>query len=139
MNHSFAIFIYGHPVSWARATPMRRGHAIEPRVQRIYKRRARTLIRIEMAGRDPITGPVKMTATFGYPWTKTRKASKGKHHISAPDLDNLLKMAGDCLSRIVIRDDRQVCKYITAWKQYELDPKQVGMYIFVCPFMEQIA
>ena len=65
---------------------------------------------------SPMTGPLRMEATF----RRVRPKSKKKSDIwptTRPDLDNYLKLILDCMNSVVFVDDSQLVS-ITAVKSY---------------------
>lgn len=55
---------------------------------------------------------------------KQRSGKIGSWHTSKPDLDNYCKLYFDCISEILMHDDRQICR-LTASKKYSDDPKTI--------------
>lgn len=66
-----------------------------------------------MAGKPPLEGAIEIEITFTFPNTRKR----GKSHFTRPDLDNLVKLVKDGMSKIVYKDDSQVCR-LTADKSH---------------------
>ena len=90
---------------------------------RLYGRQA-------MRGKDPLTGPLKVSvlAIFLAPasWTKSKKAlAYGGElaHVVKPDADNVGKTI-DALNKIVWADDSQIVSMLVE-KRYGMQPKMV--------------
>lgn len=89
--------------------------------------------RLRDAGKDawpwaPLLCPIKMTLVAVFPiaqswpkWKRVLAALKGIWHTQRPDLDNIIKIAGDGLNETVWADDGQVC-HIDARKQFGEHP-----------------
>ncbi len=82
----------------------------------------------------PMTEPIKLTVTAVFPiaasWPKWRRAlaALGKlWHVGKPDLDNVIKIAGDGLNGVLWVDDSQVC-WLEAKKFYGESP---GLWLSV--------
>ncbi len=77
----------------------------------------------------PYLGAVEIFYFFGFaipkswPKAKREKAARGgMEHTSRPDYDNLKKFYNDCIKKIVIKDDSQICR--GGWiKEYTLFPR----------------
>jgi Holliday junction resolvase RusA-like endonuclease len=69
--------------------------------------------------------PVKLTLTYYLPIPKNGENSTKKEedrHVIKPDSDNMTKYIKDCMSKIVYRDDCQVCDEIIK-KRYSHNPR----------------
>lgn len=74
-----------------------------------------------MEGRDLITGPVRLSVTFFFARPKAHygtgrnagklKASAPERHAQTPDLAKLIRCLEDGMTKVVWRDDKQVCCY----------------------------
>jgi Holliday junction resolvase RusA-like endonuclease len=119
---SVSINVPGDPVQWARAG--RNGKfSFTPHKQAVHM----DTIRIEASRAfkgDPLNGPLELRVRFVYEWPKSWSAKKrgltGNHwKISKPDADNLIKLIGDSLNKILWHDDAQICQTSFS-KQYGL-------------------
>lgn len=68
-----------------------------------------------MAGRPPMTGPLRVTFQFAMPFRKEdlRKDGTVKRivaHTTTPDVTKLTRSTEDALTGIVWKDDAQICK-----------------------------
>lgn len=55
-------------------------------------------------------GPLRVSMRFVFERPKSVKESKRPHHITKPDLDNLIKTFGDAANGILWHDDSQICE-----------------------------
>lgn len=76
----------------------------------------------------PIKSPVSVNMTFYMPMPKSSSRPRKRdmlngvlHHMSKPDVDNLVKFYLDVMTGVIYDDDRQIHK-ITAQKCYATDP-----------------
>ena len=77
----------------------------------------------------PLEGPIIVLMTFYLPRPKSTP-KKVKLQTKKPDLDKLIRAAGDAMSTIVYRDDAQiVC--ITAWKRFADEERTPGLAVTV--------
>ena len=104
------------------------GHAFTPAKTRKAERDIRMMARQAMAGRQPMTGPLRcrIEAVFkiasSWPRWKRNLALEGKvAHTSKPDGDNVAKLAKDACNGIVWLDDAQVVE-LAVCKQYGATP-----------------
>ena len=78
-----------------------------------------------MDGREPLTGPIQLTISFGFERPKKHWNAKGlrpdapEWHTSKPDIDKLQRAVLDAMTGIVFTDDSQVVHVITE-KLYRL-------------------
>lgn len=83
----------------------------------------RTIAAQAMGGRPPIYGPVSLAVVEVQnppaSWSK-RKQARTKWVTGKPDIDNVTKLIGDSLNRIVFHDDSQVC-CLSYLRRYALD------------------
>jgi Holliday junction resolvase RusA-like endonuclease len=83
---------------------------------------------------EPFTGPLmlEVTAYLPLPHMSKKKAALSLggalHHVTKPDLDNIVKHLLDVLRGMVYRDDKQIVS-IAARKQYGDPPR---WYVSVC-------
>ncbi len=118
MTDPIIIEIAGVPVAKARARVVNikgRVRAFTPKNTVQWENDARLLARMEMKGREPFTGPMRMgiLAVFpipvAWPGWKKRAAKIGRiMHTGRPDGDNIAKAAKDAMNKIVWADDSQV-------------------------------
>jgi Holliday junction resolvase RusA-like endonuclease len=107
--------ILGEPIAWQRpAKRLMYGRIITWDKQAKEKEMVRWQLRSHW-DKDPIAAPVRVDMTFkmSIPKSASRKAREqmllGKiHHMKVPDVDNIAKFYMDCLSGIVVVDDKQV-------------------------------
>ena len=78
---------------------------------------------------EPYDGAVKVDYYFGFPippsWTKKKRElakEGGMRHIAKPDCDNLEKLYNDCIKKIIIVDDNQICDTHSI-KEYTENPR----------------
>lgn len=110
----FSCTVLGRPVPWARMRTFGK-RRFKPERQAAGEGRIRRAAAWWWKGKPLIIGPVhvKLTFVFQVPqrWPKAKRqlaATGGVPHVSVPDADNLMKLIGDSLSGIVLRDDRQI-------------------------------
>ena len=87
--------------------------------------------KLEMAGRDPFSGPVIVTIGAYMPiplsWNRTAhlEAISGARRPSVkPDADNIAKAVLDALNGVVFHDDKQVVEMMVM-KKYGVQPSTV--------------
>lgn len=102
--------IPGQPVAFARAG--RNGKfSFTPTPQRNFMAVVRDFAAQEMAGREPLTGPVRLTLEAEYippaSWSK-RKQTEANWKTSKPDADNIYKLVADSLNGVAYVDDAQI-------------------------------
>jgi len=107
--------VEGEPVPWSRAGQNGR-FRYTPAHVRQYQDWIRLCAREAMQGRDPISGPVRLTFTAVLPipqsfsaWKRQAAEAGLVQPAKKPDLDNLEKTIADASNGIVWDDDRQVC------------------------------
>src|SRR5262249_22488485 len=93
----------------------------------------------EMAGKDPLSGPVCVTIGAFMPiplsWNRTAhlEATSGQRRPAVkPDADNIAKAVLDGLTSIVFHDDKQVVE-MTVIKKYSVQPAVVVTVTEVMP------
>lgn len=133
------ISVPGEPVAKGRPRlAVRNGHAAAytPAKTVAYEGLVALAGQDVMAGRELLEGPlfVEVIATFGIrkSWSKRdkeRAASGIMPHVGRPDLDNIVKAAGDGLNGVVWRDDSQIVR-LACSKRYGPVP---GLSIMVKP------
>jgi Holliday junction resolvase RusA-like endonuclease len=107
------VIVDGAPVP--KGPPRLGRHGVfTPKTTRAFEATVRQLAAIEMRGRPPLQGPVKVELLVEVPiptsWPMTRRLaalSGGILPTARPDLDNFIK-AIDALNSIVFGDDSQI-------------------------------
>lgn len=119
MTRSISFVVPGQAVQFARAGS-RGARRFTPAPQRNYMAAISYYAAIAMNGEPPFDGPVKLVMVVQYlipcSWSKKRR-DRAFWKTSAPDADNLAKIAKDAMSKIVYQDDAQVACLIVH-KQY---------------------
>lgn len=98
-----------------------------------FKASIRMAARSTYAG-PPLDGPVAMTILFVMPrpgrmvWKK--RPMPRAHHTAKPDLDNLEKAVKDALTKLLYRDDAQVCR-VEKSKVYAAGGETPGVVVTV--------
>lgn len=116
---TITIEITGHPVAKGRGRVGKlangRPTVFTPTKTRKWESDARLMARRAMAGKPPISGPVRcsirafFTPPTSWPAWKREAAIAGRvAHTAKPDADNITKAAKDALNGIVWLDDAQV-------------------------------
>ena len=96
----------------------------------------------EMGEEGVLLGPVEVRVTFRFPRPKAHYRT-GKNadllrdtaptfHTSYPDLDKLQRAIGDSLTGVVLRDDKQIARWVVA-KEYG---DQALAHVYVSPLEE---
>jgi Holliday junction resolvase RusA-like endonuclease len=98
-----------------------RGHVYTPQKTRDYENQIGWTARSAMAGRPPISGPVRVVVLFELARTKTT-LGRAVLPVGRPDLDNLTKSVLDALNKIIFEDDCQVVE-LMASKTFGKKPK----------------
>lgn len=149
MSEPVTILISGDPVGKGRPRiAMVAGHAraFTPAKTRNQEGYVKLLASQEMAGREPMDGPVEaviriMVAVPSY-WShlKRQAAIRGAHRPAVrPDLDNIVKLILDACNGIVYRDDNRIVRLV-AEKTYAPAGSIVATFIEVAapaPLLEQ--
>ena len=98
----------------------------------------RTLAAEAMCGRPPVFGPVSLEVVVVQippdSWSKRRRANT-RWVTGKPDLDNVLKLIGDSLNRLVWHDDAQIAK-LALERRYELDQAE-RVEIKICELVNE--
>lgn len=110
--------LQGNPVSMGRPRKGRFGMYTAPKSAKYMKDKV-TVIKGELDGQEPFTGPVKVVLTFVHERPQRllkKKSPEGRIlKTTKPDLDNLTKMVLDILTNSRIwNDDNQVVKLVCA-------------------------
>jgi Holliday junction resolvase RusA-like endonuclease len=148
------IIIPGRPVGAARPRVVRiRGgasHTFMPDNSVRWEEQARQIAARAWGGRSPIVGPAELHlwAIRDRPERLRRRSSPRERipGVAKPDLDNVVKLAMDALTKAGIwSDDTQVCRIIAeAWyqaigphvrgdKPASLEPPRVVLEVFYLP------
>ena len=104
-------------------------HVYDPKSTRDFKRIVTKLASDEMAGHEPITGPIKVSFTFYRPVQQSlsksafdRRAVGDELPVVKPDLSNYLKAVEDALNGVVWEDDRTITTEVIK-KRYSTTPR----------------
>lgn len=108
--------LHGNPVSMGRPRKGRYGMYTAPKSAKYMKEKV-TVIKGELAGLEPLEGPLKVVLTFVHQRPQRllkKQCSEGRIlKTTKPDLDNLTKMVLDILTNSRIwNDDNQVVKLV---------------------------
>ena len=123
MNARILIEVPGPPQGKGRPRVVTRGgrsHAYTPARTAAYERSIAWLAKGAMAGRKPLSGPLKVTVTAyfeppkSWPQWKRMEAVARGWHTQKPDADNIGKTV-DSLRGIVFGDDAQIA-YMAVYK-----------------------
>jgi len=116
----------GVPVPLSRPRFGKRGHIYTPDKCQKAKRSIAIDAMREMGGADPLCAPlcVEMVFTMKMPKRPRKNQLEGCHHISTPDLSNLIKLVEDALNGVVWRDD-SIISELRAWKRYGPEPSTI--------------
>lgn len=113
------VTIPGEPFSLKRPRAVRVGAFVrvhDPHANANWKGNAALFMSAAMAGRAPLAGPVRLTATFYFscPRSEERKRNPQPERWSqhAKDLDNCLKAIGDAGNAVLWADDRQIAEIV---------------------------
>ncbi len=131
------IHIPGTPVAQGRPRFARHGRhvrAYDPLRSRLWKARAQSFIRLAMAGRAPLEGPVscEILATFACPKgdRRQRKPARRRWHTKLGDPDNVAKAVLDAASGLCFGDDAQVAR-LTVVKVIAAQDEAPGVWLKV--------
>ena len=104
-------------------------HVYDPKSTRDFKRIVSTLASDEMAGHEPITGPLKVSFTFYRPVQQSltkrefdKRATGDELPTVKPDVSNYLKATEDALNGVVWEDDRAITTEVIK-KRYSTTPR----------------
>jgi Holliday junction resolvase RusA-like endonuclease len=130
MADSITLIIDGAPVAKARPRLGKGGRVYTPGATRAYETLVRQLAALEMRGKAPLQGAVRveLLVELALPqsWSRTKQLAAIAGEImpsSRPDIDNYVKAALDAINTIVIVDDAQIVE-LRARKKYG-EPKLV--------------
>ncbi len=91
-------------------------------------------IKVQYRGKVYI-GPVEIDYYFGFPipksWSKEKRDLAklgGMAHAVKPDYDNLKKLVNDCIEKIIILDDSQICS--GTWKKEYTNKPRTEIFIY---------
>src|SRR5262249_41456511 len=128
-NGAVTIVIAGLPTAKGRPRMTRKGFAYTPAATRKYEAYGRLAAQQAMAGRPPITAPVRAEITIDLPvptsWSMKRHDAALRGDIrptTKPDADNFVKAGLDAINAIVIADDSLVVE-LAAIKRYARVPQ----------------
>ena len=111
MIPAIMIALPGEPVGKARPR-FGNGRVYTPSATRAYEHALKTRAKLAMkqAQLEPFEGPVavKIEATFQYPASWSKREREAHFHTGKPDADNISKIVGDALNKIVVKDDAQI-------------------------------
>lgn len=105
----------------------RAGHAYTPAQTANYEAFVKLLASEAMAGRAPIEGAVRcrIDVTMAVPqsWSARKQAAaiESGRPTKKPDADNIAKIIGDSLNKIVWRDDAQIAECTISKRWGEMD------------------
>jgi Holliday junction resolvase RusA-like endonuclease len=123
------VVVDGTPVPKGRPRVGKFGNVFTPPKTRAFEATVRQLAALEMRGKPPLQGPLRVELLVEVPipasWPMTRRLSALAGEVlptTRPDLDNFIK-AIDALNSIVFGDDAQVTD-LRARKRYGM-PKLV--------------
>jgi Holliday junction resolvase RusA-like endonuclease len=126
------VIVDGAAVAKGRARVTRRGFVYTPAATRKYEAYAKLAAGEAMAGRPPITAPVRveLLVVLAPPgsWSGRRRAAATVGDVlptSRPDLDNYIKSISDAINTVVIVDDSQIVE-LRARKRYGVAPKLIA-------------
>jgi Holliday junction resolvase RusA-like endonuclease len=116
------LVIPGTPIGKERARCVKKGaHTVlyTPAKTVNYEKRVKRVARIQLGAFKLLTGPIRLTvhAQFEPP----KRAVKRTHHLTRPDVDNVVKSCFDALQGVVYADDKQVVE-LHARKDYGPEP-----------------
>ena len=106
---SLTFVVPGIPVAKGRARTAK-GHHFTPRKTVVAESTVAIFAAEAMAGQPLMTGPLRLTIFFEFPWPKsaTKKRRLNPWKDTRPDLDNLAKTICDACNGVVWHDDGQV-------------------------------
>ena len=115
----FSVAIPLEPVAKGRPRLARSGVAFTPSKTRKAEQDIRYWLHREKAPK--FDGPLKVVMGFGFERPKSVSEKKRPHHITPPDLDNLIKTVGDAGNGILWEDDKQIVE-LKCFKYYSKAP-----------------
>ncbi len=128
---TITVWLEGDPVGKARARIFAQAGEIirkTPGATKRIENAIKIMARVEMRGRPPLVGPLRLVMRAGYPipasWSKKKQAAAIAGEIRPtvrPDLDNVAKLWADALLKIAYADDSQLVEIHLA-KTYMLRP-----------------
>jgi Holliday junction resolvase RusA-like endonuclease len=131
MTRAVTIVIAGPPTAKGRPRMTREGFAYTPAATRKYEAHGRLAAQLAMAGRPPLTVPVRTEITIDLPvpasWSAKRRdgALLGRiRPTTRPDADNFVKAGLDAINAIVVSDDSLVVDLVVR-KKYALTPQLI--------------
>ena len=128
LTRSVVVELAGAPVAKGRPK-FGNGHAYTPKKTRSYEAVLKDAAKVAMHGRPPIEGALKVEILAAFPvpqsWPKMKQARAYAGTVrptGRPDADNVLKIAGDALNKIVWNDDSQIV-LVNIAKRYSDQPR----------------
>ena len=114
--HPFlSIRVPGNPIGKARARILRTGRSYTPAPTKAWEASAALIAKAARQAAAPVHGPLYLYVVAWMPipasWSKRKQADalSGKlRPVVKPDADNILKIVGDALTKVVWNDDAQV-------------------------------
>ena len=130
MTGAITITIGGEPVAKSRPRFVRKtGIAFTPSHVRKYEAHGRLAAQLAMAGKPPITVPVRAEIMINLPvpasWSGRRRDAALRSDIrptTRPDADNFVKAGLDAINTIVVADDSLVVDLVVS-KRYASIPQ----------------
>jgi Holliday junction resolvase RusA-like endonuclease len=104
------------PVPMTRPRVTSRGVYTEKRTEE--GKRVQALLLAPHGPRSPLAGPLLLDLTYILPRRKQKPQAPGSHHESRPDLDNLVKLTMDVLTRLQWWEDDSQVSSLSARKVY---------------------
>jgi Holliday junction resolvase RusA-like endonuclease len=115
MTAPITLIVAGDPVAKGRPRMTRRGQVYTPSETRAYETLVRQLAALEMRGKAPLEGAVRVELlielAIPQSWSRTKQLAAIADEImpaSRPDIDNFVKSVLDAINGIVFSDDAQI-------------------------------
>jgi Holliday junction resolvase RusA-like endonuclease len=129
VSSTVTIVIGGEPTAKGRPRVTRKGFVYTPAKTRRYEAHGRLAAQLAMAGRPPISVPVRAEITVDLPvpasWSGKRREAALRGEIkptTRPDCDNYCKAAMDAINNIVVSDDSMIVDLVVS-KRYASIPQ----------------
>lgn len=133
------IVINGDPVAQGRprfTTANGYPRAYDPAKSSDWKRFAKMVASVEMAGSPLLEGPLSLSVCVyrGIPasWSKKKQAQAimgALRPVTKPDLDNYVKAAKDALTGVIWRDDSQIVDYHSPFGKFYSDKPRIEINV----------
>jgi Holliday junction resolvase RusA-like endonuclease len=107
------------------------GHTYNPTTTRAAEKLLKEFFSLRKKRNMPWSGPLGVTLTFFFSRPGTRKSDL--HHVTRPDLDNLIKLVLDSGNGLLWEDDKQIV-FLEAAKHYCSTEGDPGIEITVEEF-----